>query len=160
MSYNSRFIRIALLSIFAGAVLTACNAHEAFEESLPNEGNIIISVEAEDEPETRSCIDPTQYSGGVTGLLWSPQDSIGVFSAGGNENARFVSNSDENVKNAVFAGTMGAVPEYAYFPYTSENDGVALTELKGSVGAVQRYDIETKLLNYDWKYGRRKSDYS
>lgn len=160
MSYNSRFIRTALLTVLAGAVLTACNAHEAFEESLPNEGNIIISVEAEDEPETRSCIDPTQYSGGVTGLLWSPQDSIGVFSAGGNENARFVTNSDENVKNAVFAGTMAAVPEYAYFPFTADNDGVALTELKGSVGAVQRYDIETKLLNYDWKYGRRKSDYS
>ena len=160
MSYNYNIIRTALLSVFAGAVLTACNGHEAFDESVLNKGNIIISVEAEDEPETRSCIDPTQYSGGATGFLWSPQDSIGVFSAGGNENARFVSNSDANVKNAVFAGTMAAVPEYAYFPYTADNNGVALTELKGSVGAVQRYDIETKLLNYDWKYGRRKSDYS
>ena len=83
MLYNSNHIKSALLTVLAGAVLTACNGHEAFDESVPNKGNIIISVEAEDEPETRSCIDPTQYSGGVTGFLWSPQDSIGVFSAGG-----------------------------------------------------------------------------
>ncbi|MDY5043180.1 MAG: fimbrillin family protein, partial [Candidatus Cryptobacteroides sp.] len=129
-------------------------------EPLPGGGNFIISVEAEDATQTRTCIDPTVYRDGVTGLMWSPKDSIGVFSADGTENARFVSNSDANVKNAVFAGTMGAVPEYAYFPYTTDNDGLAPTELKGSVGSVQKYDIATKVLSYDWKYGSRKSDYS
>ena len=71
-----------------------------------------------------------------------------------------MSNSDANVKNAVFAGTMGAVPEYAYFPYATENEGLSPTALKGSVGSVQKYDIATKVLSYDWKYGSRKSDYS
>ncbi|MDD6809422.1 MAG: CotH kinase family protein [Bacteroidales bacterium] len=162
MSYNSIHIKSALLTVLAGAVLTACNGLDVFEESVPDGKTVLISVTADENAgtETRSCIDPTVYRDGVTGLMWSPRDSIGVFGADGTENARFVSNSDANVKNAVFAGTMGAVPEYAYFPYTSENDGLSPTELKGSVGSVQRYDIVSKVLSYDWKYGSRKSDYS
>ena len=162
MSYNSIHIKSALLTVLAGAVLTACNGLDVFEESVPDGKTVLISVTADENAgtETRSCIDPTVYRDGVTGLMWSPRDSIGVFSADGKENARFVSNSDANVKNAVFAGTMGAVPEYAYFPYTSENDDLSPTALKGSVGNVQKYDIATKVLSYDWKYGCRKSDYS
>ena len=162
MSYNSNHIKSALLTVLAGAVLTACNGLDVFEESVPDGKTVLISVTADENAgtETRSCIDPTVYRDGVTGLMWSPRDSIGVFSADGTENARFESNSDANVKNAVFAGTMAAVPEYAYFPYTSENDGLRPTELKGSVGSVQRYDIVSKVLSYDWKYGSRKSDYS
>ena len=162
MSYNSIHIKSALLTVLAGAVLTACNGLDVFEESVPDGKTVLISVTADENAgtETRSCIDPTVYRDGVTGLMWSPKDSIGVFSADGTENARFVSNSDANVKNAVFAGTMGAVPEYAYFPYTSENDGLSPKELKGSVGSVQKYDFSSKVLSYDWKYGSRKSDYS
>ena len=162
MSYNSNHLSLALLTVLAGAVLTACNGLDVFEESVPDGKTVLISVTADENTgtETRSCIDPTVYRDGVTGLMWSPKDSIGVFSADGTENARFVSNSDANVKNAVFAGTMGAVPEYAYFPYTSENDDLSPTALKGSVGNVQKYDIATKVLSYDWKYGCRKSDYS
>ncbi|MCI6315101.1 MAG: CotH kinase family protein [Bacteroidales bacterium] len=162
MSYNSNHLSLALLTVLAGAVLTACNGLDVFEESVPAGKTVLISVTADENAgtETRSCIDPTVYRDGVTGLMWSPRDSIGVFSADGKENARFVSNSDANVKNAVFAGTMGVVPEYAYFPYTAENDGLSPTELKGSVGSVQRYDIVSKVLSYDWKYGSRKSDYS
>ena len=162
MSYNSNHLSLALLTVLAGAVLTACNGLDVFEESVPDGKTVLISVTADENAgtETRSCIDPTVYRDGVTGLMWSPRDSIGVFSADGKENARFVSNSDANVKNAVFAGTMGAVPEYAYFPYTSENDDLSPTALKGSVGNVQKYDIATKVLSYDWKYGCRKSDYS
>ena len=159
MTYNSNHLRSALLSVLTGAVLTACSVNDLIEP-VPGGGNFIISVEAEDAAQTRTCIDPTVYRDGVTGLMWSPKDSIGVFSAKGKENALFVSNSDANVKNAVFAGTMGAVPEYAYFPYTSDNDGLDPTSLKGSVGSVQKYDIATKVLSYDWKYGSRKSDYS
>lgn len=159
MTYNSNHLRSALLSVLTGAVLTACSVNDLIEP-VPGGGNFIISVEAEDATQTRTCIDPTVYRDGVTGLMWSPKDSIGVFSAKGTENALFVSNSDANVKNAVFAGTMGAVPEYAYFPYTTDNDGLSPTELMGSVGSVQKYDIATKVLSYDWKYGSRKSDYS
>ena len=169
MSYNSNHLSLALLTVLAGAVLTACNGLDVFEESVPDGKTVLISVTADENAgtadenagtETRSCIDPTVYRDGVTGLMWSPRDSIGVFSADGTENARFVSNSDANVKNAVFAGTMGAVPEYAYFPYTSENDGLSPTKLKGSVGSVQKYNLGSKVLSYDWKYGSRKSDYS
>ena len=159
MTYNSNHLRSALLSVLTGAVLTACSVNDLIEP-VPGGGNFIISVEAEDAAQTRTCIDPTVYRDGVTGLMWSPKDSIGVFSAEGKENALFVSNSDANVKNAVFAGTMSSVPEYAYFPYTTDNDGLAPTSLKGSVGSVQKYDITTKVLSYDWKYGSRKSDYS
>ena len=130
------------------------------ENEIIGRDTFITAVIDDGGAETRTCIDPTVYRDGVTGLLWSPNDSIGVFSESGTENARFVSNSDANVKNAVFAGTMSTVPEYAYYPYTAENDGLAPTGLKGSVGSLQKYDIVGKVLSYDWKYGSRKSDNS
>ena len=149
---------LALLSLIAGAMMASCA--DIAEKEIIGRDTFITAVIDDGGAETRTCIDPTVYRDGVTGLLWSPKDSIGVFSESGTENARFVSNSDANLKNAVFAGTMSAVPEYAYYPYTAENDGLAPTGLKGEVGSVQRYDIASKLLGYDWKYGSRKSDNS
>ena len=149
---------LALLSVIAGAMMASCA--DIAEKEIIGRDTFITAVIDDGGAETRTCIDPTVYRDGVTGLLWSPNDSIGVFSESGTENARFVSNSDANVKNAVFAGTMSTVPEYAYYPYTAENDGLAPTGLKGEVGSVQRYDIASKLLGYDWKYGSRKSDNS
>ena len=149
---------LALLSLIAGAMMASCA--DIAENEIIGRDTFITAVIDDGGAETRTCIDPTVYRDGVTGLLWSPNDSIGVFSESGTENARFVSNSDANVKNAVFAGTMSSVPEYAYFPYTTENDGLRPTELKGSVGSLQKYDIVGKVLSYDWKYGSRKSDNS
>ena len=151
-------VALALLSLIAGAMMASCA--DIAENEIIGRDTFITAVIDDGGAETRTCIDPTVYRDGVTGLLWSPNDSIGVFSESGTENARFVSNSDANVKNAVFAGTMSSVPEYAYFPYTAENDGLRPTELKGSVGSLQKYDIVGKVLSYDWKYGSRKSDYS
>ena len=149
---------LALLSLIAGAMMASCA--DIAENEIIGRDTFITAVIDDGGAETRTCIDPTVYRDGVTGLLWSPNDSIGVFSESGTENARFVSNSEAKVKNAVFAGTMSTVPEYAYYPYTAENDGLAPTGLKGEVGSVQRYDIASKLLGYDWKYGSRKSDNS
>lgn len=149
---------LALLSVIAGAMMASCA--DIAENEIIGRDTFITAVIDDGGAETRTCIDPTVYRDGVTGLLWSPNDSIGVFSESGTENARFVSNSEANVKNAVFAGTMSSVPEYAYFPYTTENDGLRPTELKGSVGSLQKYDIVGKVLSYDWKYGSRKSDNS
>lgn len=149
---------LALLSVIAGAMMASCA--DIAEKEIIGRDTFITAVIDDGGVETRTCIDPTVYRDGVTGLLWSPNDSIGVFSESGTENARFVSNSEANVKNAVFAGTMSTVPEYAYYPYTAENDGLAPTGLKGSVGSLQKYDIVGKVLSYDWKYGSRKSDNS
>lgn len=151
---------LALLSIIAGAMLASCADIAENEPEITLKDVTITAVIDDGEVETRTCIDPTQYTGDVTGLMWSPKDSIGVFSESGTENALFVSNSDANEKNAVFAGKMSTVPEYAYYPYTAENDELAPTGLKGEVGSVQRYDITSKRLGYDWKYGSRKSDNS
>ena len=151
---------LALLSIIAGAMLASCADIAENEPEITLKDVTITAAIDDGEVETRTCIDPTQYEGNVTGLMWSPKDNIGVFSESGTENALFVSNSDANEKNAVFAGKMSTVPEYAYFPYTTENDGLSPTALKGSVGNVQKYDIVGKVLSCDWKYGSRKSDNS
>ena len=151
---------LALLSIIAGAMLASCADIAENEPEITLKDVTITAAIDDGEVETRTCIDPTQYKDNVTGLMWSPKDGIGVFSSSGTENALFVSNSDANEKNAVFAGKMSSVPEYAYFPYTTENDGLSPTALKGSVGNVQKYDIVGKVLSCDWKYGSRKSDNS
>ena len=105
---------LALLSLIAGAMMASCADIAENGPEITLKDMTITAVIDDGEVETRTCIDPTVYRDGVTGLMWSPKDSIGVFSAEGTENALFVSNSDANVKNAVFAGTMGAVPEYVW----------------------------------------------
>ena len=64
MSYNSIHIKSALLTVLAGAVLTACNGLDVFEESVPDGKTVLISVTADENAgtETRSCIDPDSVS--------------------------------------------------------------------------------------------------
>ncbi len=158
MSTLSNNIKSALLTVLAGAVLTACNDFANLEDNFPAGKKIKIAAEIEETVSTKTCIDPYPYSGGVTGLLWSPKDSIGVFSKDGSENSRFVNNSLSNVKNAEFEGVMGSEPEYAYFPYTTANDGRTADRLQGTVHTTQGYSSNRRVLSDDWKYGSRRRD--
>ena len=69
MTYNTNHLRSALLAVLTGAVLTACSGNDLLEP-VPGGGNFIISVEAEDATQTRTCIDPAGYRDGGTGLMW------------------------------------------------------------------------------------------
>ena len=121
------------------------------------DGRTVIYAELGDEAlaQTKSCIDPTVYSQNKVGLMWTPGDKLGVFGSAGKTNAEFTSSLSSAATTAAFSGTLGdgETPQYAYYPYTADNNGKSYDALAGKVSAVQKYSASDGLLSDDWKYG-------
>lgn len=151
---------ITRMLLIAGVALVSCN--EMNPDLNPDGGNVVITATIESAELTRSCIDPNQYSNNVTGLLWTPDDTLGVYGTSGTKNAKFRNTASSNAKSTAFSGNLadGEAPQYAYFPYTSANDGKEATELTGTVSSEQTYSLATGKLNCDWKYGELSSTLS
>ena len=140
--------------LIAGAALVSCSEN-ALEQDM-SKGNVEIIATIDNEGLTRSCIDPTPYDG-KTGILWTPDDCIGVFGSS-MKNRKFTNSSKENAATTGFTGNLdsGDTPEYAYYPY-SDKAGTDATALSGSVSATQYYSEATGLLSDDWKYGKKSA---
>ena len=127
----------------------------------PMGGNTTIeaTIDAGEGVESRTCIDNNHYSGGVTGLLWTPGDQLGVYGTGSTKNAPFTLKQTEKTSKGTFSGTLasGETPLYAYYPYSEANNGKAVTALSGTVSAVQTYSQSEGTLTDDWKYGSLNS---
>ena len=143
--------KITRMLLIAGVALVSCNEN-ALEQDRPR-GNVDIIATIDNEGLTRSCIDSTPYDG-KTGILWTPDDCIGVFGST-TKNAMFTNTSKENAATTGFEGNLdsGDTPKYAYYPY-SDKAGTDATALSGSVSATQYYSEATGLLSDDWKYGK------
>ena len=138
--------------LIAGAALVSCSEN-ALEQDM-SKGNVEIIATIDNEGLTRSCIDSTPYDG-KTGILWTKDDCIGVFGST-TKNAMFTNTSTENAATTGFTGTLadGDKPQYAYYPYTSDNEEKVATALTGSVSATQSYSETDGLLSDDWKFGK------
>lgn len=145
----------ALLLLPVGAVVAGCGADSLFDDG--GRGNVVVVADIDNGHDgTRTCIDPNTYSGNVTGVLWTPDDSLGVF---GTEtlNAPF-RNVETSAKRGrtSFTGTLlkaGEKPQYAYYPYSKANDGRSVDNLLGTVHGEQTFSLATGQLSDDWKYG-------
>ena len=129
-----------------------------------NDGKTVIYAEMESDEiiQTKSCIDPSTYSDNKTGILWTSDDKLGVFGDGSSVNVPFTNSLSSPAGNAAFTGILaaGENPLYAYFPYTVDNDGRAVSNLSGSVSSTQTWDSEAEKLNDDWKYGMLRTSVS
>ena len=127
----------------------------------PMGGNTTIeaTIDAGEGVESRTCIDTNHYSGGVTGLLWTPGDQLGVYGTGSTKNAPFTLKQTEKTSKGTFSGELagGETPQYAYYPSAEANNGKAVTALSGTVSAVQTYSQSEGTLTDDWKYGSLNS---
>ena len=150
-----------LLALPILGVLAASCVAEPFDK-LPEHDAAIdapkIHAELAEEAQTRTCIDAGMLvEGESAAVLWMPGDSLGVFSSGGSANVRYVNDETEvNVANASFSATEAVSGEimYAYYPYSSENDGLEATSLVGTVPARQ---VMGGALSGDYKYGELRS---
>ena len=147
-----RIHEFAGMLLVAGAALASCN--ESALEPTRSRGNVEIIANIENDELTRTCIDPTVYKDNVTGLLWTPEDLLGVYGSSGTKNAKFENKSTVKAANATFSGTLadGEAPQYCYYPYTDANAGKAYDALTGKVSAVQNYSAADGLLSDEWKY--------
>lgn len=151
----------ALVAAMGLAALSSCS--DDVLNGWGKKGNTTLTASIDDaRMESRTCIDPTSYSGNVTGVLWTPGDCLGVFGDASTKNAQFTNVETTNVAKASFKGDLadGESPLYAYYPYSAGNDGKAPSELIGTVSAEQTFNQHTGLLTDDWKYGTLKESTS
>jgi len=136
-----------------GLLAVAC-AEDAFDKS-PAADTVISAVIADggDKPQSRTCIDPATYSEQkFVGVLWSHDDSLGVYS-GATANAIFRRTGGGNAKKADFKGSVSGAPLYAYYPYSAANDGRPASDLLGEVDALQPFNPVDGRLVSDYKTG-------
>ena len=155
LSCNKEMIMRRLTILLLPLLVFFASCSDGLEQT--KDGKTVIYAELGDEAlaQTKSCIDPTVYSQNKVGLLWTSEDKLGVFGSAGKTNAEFTSSLSSPAATAAFSGTLGdgETPQYAYYPYTSDNDGKTFDALVGKVSAVQRYSASDGSLIDDWKYG-------
>lgn len=153
------------LSTFVVALGLAalCGCSDEFGNGWGSKGNTTLTATIDQAGvQSRTCIDPTSYDGGVVGLLWTPEDCLGVFGDANTKNARFDNQSSTKVSQASFSGNLtdGESPQYAYYPYSEDNINRSADNLSGTVSAEQTFDLGTGQLTDDWKYGTLKRNTS
>ena len=137
---------LGVLSAGMAALVAGCSDTDWFAR----EGYERVEITATAVPTaTRTQIDP-ESAAGVTGVLWSPADRIGVFGQS-TANAAFEGTHTEPAATATFTGEMqtGDVPRYAYYPY---REGAAdATSVPVTVDADQYWTDHTSIAANDIK---------
>ena len=154
-----RFKYLRTVATMAAAVfLGSCVEEEMVGDDFSRNQKITVEIpEFIDEQSGRSCVDVKNSTSSATSFLWQPNDKIGVFTKDGSfGNVLFTNTSKKNVASADFTGEMSGTPYYAYFPYSPDNDGRAVTDLKGTILTEQTYNLNEGTLSCAYKYGVRK----
>lgn len=117
-------------------------------------GRVEILARTGGQIQTRTCVGSTTADGTV-GILWSPQDRIGVYGTKGTRNAVFSSTNTGSVPEALFSGNLqtGETPTYAYYPYSEDNQASDASSVKGTLKLEQAFDLTTGTLESDYKVG-------
>lgn len=145
--------KISLIGVAAVAALATASCDSDVNELQDSDNITVITANIGDaSTESRTAIDPTSYDGGHVGILWTPDDAIGVYDGNSVRNARFANQSTSPAGRTRFAGQCAA-PLYAYYPYSPDNDGSEVTAVKGSLASTQTYDGSARIIEGDYKYG-------
>lgn len=134
MKLTSLTAKLTTLSV---VVLSSCVDNNEIARIKVND--TILTGEIVKVPLTRTQIDTEPAGDGSVGILWTPNDAIGVF-GGSTVNARFDGTFTTAVSSGQFKGSMsgaGDIPEYAYYPYSDGSADAAAVPVK--VAAIQSY---------------------
>ena len=121
------------LSVFTGCMFEE-EAVENVEEGLVHK--VFTAVVEDDDMTTKTMLDEVEVDG-VRGVLWEPEDVIGVAKYG-QKYQKFVNTLDAPSANGVFEGSVGQdVMYYAVYPY-AENQQMS-TSLTVKIPTYQTY---------------------
>ena len=130
----------------AMTMFPSCQDEEIVNEQMEIKGVIADAVNS------RTSIDETNDYGSSVGVLWLPNEEIGVYS-NYSKNVKFTSTNKSSTGEVTFRGFMFGTPKYAYYPYSTENNGVSYSSVKGNVPQSQSYSHVYKELAADYKVG-------
>lgn len=146
-------IYLYFMAAASAYLMTGC-ADDALNGLDTGSRTITAVLVDDEESHTRTCVDVATYDNPeFVGILWTPGDSIGVFSSS-TKNALFKNTSQGNARKTDFAGNLSGEPTFAYYPYLKENGGRDATDLTGEVRDIQPFAMNTGLLYDDFKVGR------
>lgn len=145
----------------AALMMSAC-AEEQLETQFQGEAELKANVEAlssafaaydgPDQKDTRTYIDEHEnYETGMA-TMWRTKEVIGVYGTL-MTNSKFTSTNSKNAGTVSFRGSILGTPKYAYYPYSSQNNGVKQTAVKGNVPNAQSYNPNTKDIVGDYRAG-------
>ena len=147
------FFRAAITFIMASLLYSSCT-HE--ELSVPGPSRDLIVATMETPAATRTAMGDAEDGTNAVGILWTADDQIGVFGSNANSQKCYSKTSESSNKaDATFAVTGAEAfsePQFAYYPYSPENDGKSMTSLVGNLPCEQNMDSGN--LYGDYKYGR------
>ena len=90
-------------------------------------------------------------------LLWAAGESIGVYGSS-ITNTKYTSTNKSNSESVTFSGgSIFKTPKYAYYPYSTNNNSIAQTAVKGELKQEQTWDASAMTLAGDFKVGTYKS---
>ena len=90
-------------------------------------------------------------------LLWAAGESIGVYGSS-ITNTKYTSTNKSNSESVTFSGgSIFRTPKYAYYPYSTNNNSIAQTAVKGELKQEQTWDASAMTLAGDFKVGTYKS---
>lgn len=101
--------------------------------------------------ETRSCVDSETLGLGFLGMMWEPADKIGIYGTA-DKNVPFANLATENARKTSFSGHTSGKIQYAYYPWSEANNGVAVEALKGVLPEEQTVYADYHV-DADYKYG-------
>lgn len=145
--------KISTYALLTGLAVAFSGCQDEVMPEEEHDGNIRIVALTDNDLLTRTCVDSENTT--KTGILWSPGDVIGVYGSNGTKNAVFTTPIVSNSAEAVFSGTLAGseYPEYAYYPYSEDNNMSDRTSLKGNLKLEQTFDMTTGKLESDYKVG-------
>lgn len=137
--------------VLAIATLLSVSCTQDDLRRLSPKNSIIASIQS---PSTRTAVDDSPTEGGVSGIVWTKGDQLGVFDQTGTSQTLYTKNGDEEEAKATFkSDASGITPYRAYYPYSESNKGRSWTSLLGNLPAEQPAD---GTLSGDYKVGQAK----
>ena len=108
--------------------MAACMKMETLQKSESENAFVAEVIPAiminEDEVNTKTYIDEhDNYSSGV-GTMWNAKEQIGVYS-NYSKNVKYTSTNKSGSGDITFSGVCLGTPNYAYYPYSTDNNNNA-----------------------------------
>lgn len=137
----------------AMVALCSCSNEMDFDR---NESKKTVTAEIiEPAQESRSCVDSETLGLGFLGMLWEPGDKIGVYGTADN-NVAFTNEATSNARKTTFSGQSKGMIQYAYYPWSEANNGVAVEQLKGTLPEEQTVH-DNHHIDAEYKYGKAEN---
>ena len=139
--------------VLAIATLLSVSCTQDDLRRLSPKNSIIASIQS---PSTRTAVDNSPTEGGVSGIVWTDGDQLGVFDQTGASQTLYTKVGTGKVAKATFqpstTSTTSTIKPYrAYYPYSESNNGKPWTSLLGNLPAEQPAD---GTLSGDYKVGQ------